>query len=137
MTSIQEHEETVKELVDDINEKLRAGLLLKRQKLVGFAASEASTNLFAILLHKKELISPGFNVNHKFFASLKRANDVFKENFEKKNELLKLLVEQESFRDKLCYGKAKSEGLVNEAVKNLFELKSLIEKILGEENEAN
>lgn len=133
MTSIQEHEETAKELINDINEKIRAGLLAKRQKLVGFAASEASTNLFAILLHKKELISPGFNVNHRFFASLKRANDVFKEDFEKKKEILNLLIEQESFRDKLCYGKSKSEDLVNTAVKNLFELKDLIEKLLGEE----
>lgn len=48
MTSIEEHREAVKELVDDINEKIRVGLLVKRQKLVGFAASEASTNLFEL-----------------------------------------------------------------------------------------
>lgn len=133
MTSIEEHREAVKELVDDINEKIRVGLLVKRQKLVGFAASEASTNLFAIFLHKKELISSGFNVNHKFFSSFKRANDVFKQDFEKKKEILDLLVDQEGFRDKLCYGKAKSDDLVNSAVRNLFELKSLIEKLLGED----
>ncbi len=133
MTSIEEHRTTAKELMEDINEKIRAGLLVRRQKLVGFAASEASTNLFAIFLHTKELISEGFNVNHKFFASLKRAGDVFTQDFEKRSELLKLLVEQERFRDKLCYGKAKNENLVNEAVKNLSKLKSLIEELLGEE----
>ncbi len=131
MTSVQEHEENVKELLDDISEKIRAGLLMKRQKLVGFAASEAATNLFAIFLHKNDLISAGFNVNHRFFASYKRANDVFTNDFAKKKELLTLLVEQESFRDKLCYGKAKNEDLVNAAVKNLFSLKTLIEQLTG------
>src|SRR3989338_10451963 len=101
MTTITEHTTAANELLEDINEKIRAGLLVKRQKLVGFAASEASTNLFAIFLHKKELISSGFNVNHRFFGSLKRANEIFKEQFENKELILNLLVNQESFRDKL------------------------------------
>lgn len=133
MTTITEHMDTFKELTDDINEKIRAGLLEKRQKLVGFAASEASTNLFAILLHKKELITPGFNVNHKFFASLKRARERFKENFDDKGLILELMVKQEEFRDKLCYGKSKNISTVNNAVENLFKLKSVIEKNLEEE----
>ena len=133
MASTESHKSTVKELVEDLNEKIKLGLLVKRQKIVGFAASEASTNLFAFFLHKKELISPGFNVNHKFFASVTRAQTVFKDDFEEKNKILNLLVEQEKFRDLLCYGKDKDEKIVLEAVKNLFELKQLIEKILGEE----
>ncbi|MBI2564777.1 hypothetical protein HYV79_02200 [Candidatus Woesearchaeota archaeon] len=133
MPSIEEHTVAVRELVDDINEKIRAGLLVKRQKLVGFAASEASTNLFALLLHKKDLISTGFNVNHKFFASMKRARENFPKPFENKEKILELLVNQELFRDKLCYGKAKNNSLVNDAVKNFFELKQMIETLLCEE----
>ncbi len=133
MSSVEEHKTAVKELLEDISEKIRAGLLLRRQKIIGFAASEASTNLFALFLHKKELISPGFNVNHKFFASPKRAKDTFQEVFEKKDSLLELLIQQELFRDKLCYGKSKDEKTVQEAVKNVFELKKLVEELLGEQ----
>ena len=71
MTSLEEHKKIVRELFEDINEKIRAELLLDRQKIVGFAASEASCNLFAIFLHKNNLITPGFNVNHRFFSSEK------------------------------------------------------------------
>jgi|SRR3989344_2493864 len=133
MASLESHKNTVKELIDDINEKIKAGLLAQRQKIVGFAASEASTNMFAFFLHKKELISPGFNINHKFFASTKRAKDTFKEVFEEKNKIIEFMVKQEGFRDQLCYGKDKDEKTVIEAAKNLFELKQLLEKILGEE----
>ena len=133
MASPEEHKNVVKELIDDIHEKIKAGILEKRQKIIGFAASEASTNLFALLLHKKNLISPGFNVNHKFFASVQRAKDTFEESFEKKELLLEFLVKQELYRDKLCYGKAKDTKIVEEAVKNLFEFKKIIEQLLGEE----
>ncbi|MDP2672943.1 MAG: hypothetical protein Q8O84_03975 [Nanoarchaeota archaeon] len=43
------------------------------------------------------------------------------------------MVKQEFFRDKLCYGKTKSEGLVRDAVNNFFELKKIIGALLGEE----
>ena len=132
MTSVEEHKNTVAELLADINEKIRAGILVRRQKLVGFAASEASTNMFELFLHKKNLITPGFNVNHKYFASFKRANDVFVQDFERKAQIIEMLVIQEGFRDKLCYGKSKSDEMVNEAVKNLFELKTELEELIGE-----
>lgn len=65
------HKENARNLIEDIEEKLRLDVAIKRQKLVGFACSEASCELLSILLHKKNLISPGFNVNHRFFASEK------------------------------------------------------------------
>ncbi len=70
MTSIEEHKRALNELESDINEKIRLNIISKRQKIIGFAASEASTNCFAILLHKKNLITVGFNVNHKWFSSM-------------------------------------------------------------------
>jgi len=75
MTSIEEHKRIHEELEEDINEKVTRNIITKRQKIIGFAASEASTNLFAILLHKLNLITAGFNVNHRFFASIERAKE--------------------------------------------------------------
>lgn len=132
MTTIEEHWKIAKEFLDDINEKIKANLLLERQKIIGFAASEAAVNLFAILLHKKKLIEPSFSVNHRYFASQRIAENRFNFNFSNKNKTLNLLIAQESYRNKLCYGKEKKAEIVNSAIKNLFELKNLIESELEE-----
>ena len=133
MTTIKEHEKIVQEFLDDINEKIKADLLVERQKIIGFAASEASANLFTIFLHKKNLIEPSFNINHRYFASLKIAESKFNFDFPDKDKIINLLINQENYRNKLCYGKEKSAEIVNSAVKNLFELKRLIEAELKEE----
>lgn len=127
MTSAEEHEKAAKIFIEDINEKIRRGITVERQKIIGFCASEASTNLFASTLHKKRLIEDGFNVNHQFFSSKKRAEQRFPFDFNNKVKILDLMVKQEIYREKLCYGKEKDGKLVDEAVKNLFELKELIE----------
>ena len=127
MTSIQEHERKVNELQEDINEKINRNLLLERQEIIGFSASELSTNIFAIFLHKKNLINLGFNLNHRFFVSEKRANSVFDFEFVNKKKLIELLVKQESYRSKLCYGKAEDIEIVKKALENLNKLKKEIQ----------
>ena len=57
MTSLAEHKNNFKQFLEDINEKIRANLLLDRQKLIAFAASEAATNILEYYLHRKDLIS--------------------------------------------------------------------------------
>ncbi|MDO8740927.1 MAG: hypothetical protein Q7J54_05145 [Candidatus Woesearchaeota archaeon] len=103
MTTEEEHETIQDELEEDLNEKISRGIIGKRQKLIGFSTSEASANLFARLLHKLNLISPGFNVNHRFFASVERAKEKFGFEFQNKAKILELLVKQEKYRDMLCY----------------------------------
>ena len=132
MTSIQEHERKVKQLQEDINEKINKNILLERQEILGFATSELATNLFAILMHKKHLIDMGFNVNHRFFVSDKRASSVFNFDFKNKKEILELMVKQEKFRNKLCYGKPEEIKIVQEVLNNLRLLK---EKIKEAEND--
>ena len=128
MPSIEEHEKTVREVIEDIEEKIRLDIIVKRQKIIGFSVSEASTNLFAIFLHKQKLISPGFNVNHSFFASQKRAEQTFPSDFKNKGKILQILVKIEELRNRLCYGRDKEAKEVNEAIKLLFELKKLLEE---------
>ena len=133
MASIEEHKKTIKELEDDLEEKIKLDLIGERQKIVGFAASEAAVNCFALLLHKKNVISPGFNVNHKWFASAERAKEKFPSDFPHKNKLIEILVRVEQLRDRLCYGRSKSAEEAEEEVKLFFELKRIVEKELGEE----
>lgn len=128
MTTIEEHRKIIKELEEDINEKIRAGLLIQRQKIIGFSTSEGASNLFALFLHMKNLIHPGSNINHRFFVSIRRAENRFNFDFPRKKEILQLMVNQDEFRTKLCYGRDKSQKTVEDAVKNFFKLKSLIEE---------
>ncbi len=132
MVSIEEHKKALAEFLRDIEEKVRSDLIVERQRLIGFAASEASCNLFAIFLHKKNLITPGFNINHRFFVSEKVAKSKFDMDFPEKQTLLSLFVKQDEYRSVLCYGKAKEKGKVEGAIRNLYEIKRLIEGLLGE-----
>jgi len=133
MTTIEEHKEIINEFLDDINEKIRAGLIAERQKIIGFSASEAATNLFALLLHSKNLIEPSFNINHRFFASKRIAESRFNQDFSRKNKIIDLMVKQEEYRIKLCYGKKKGSETADSAIKNLFELKEIVEEELENE----
>lgn len=133
MTSEGEHRRSIKELLDDISEKVRADLLIERQKLIGFSASEASCNMLALLMHKKGLITPGFNVNHRFFASEKVAEEKLGFDFPEKVSLISLLVKQERYRTLLCYGRSKEKGVVQETIANMNRIKQAIERLLGEE----
>lgn len=133
MTSIEEHKRALKELESDINEKIRLNIISERQKIIGFTASEASANCFAILLHKKNLITVGFNVNHKWFSSMQRAKDRFPFDFPEKDKLLELLVRVEYLRDRLCYGKSKNPSEAEDAIKSFFEIKTIVKAETGED----
>lgn len=128
MPSIEEHEKTAKELIEDIEEKVRLNLVAKRQKIIGFAVSEAASNLFAAFLHKKDFIGQGFNLNHLFFASAQRAERTFPTQFSDKKEILAILVRIEELRNRLCYGREKEASEAQEAISLLFKLKAMLEE---------
>ncbi len=83
-------------------------------------------NCFALLLHKKNLILEGFNVNHRWFASIERAKEKFPFEFPHKMDLLELLVKEDQLRERLCYGRAKSADEVEDAIKTFFEIKRIV-----------
>lgn len=133
MTSIEEHKRGIQELLEDINEKLRSDLIVERQKLIGFSASEISCDLLALLLHEKNLISPGFNVNHRFFVSEKAARERFGFDFPQKERLMPLLVKQEEYRTLLCYGREKKRESVEKAIENVNKIREIVQRVTGED----
>ena len=52
MTTIEEHLKIIRELEEDLEEKIREDKLACRQKIVGFIISESAVNLFAVFLYK-------------------------------------------------------------------------------------
>ncbi len=133
MTSPEEHKNNVKQYLEDINEKIRAGQLLERQKIIGFTASESATNLIEYFFHRKNAVSPGFRLNHSYFASEQKAKRYLDFEFPHKAEIISLMVNQEKLRDLLCYGKQKDIQQVMEAINNLMKIKELVKSDLGEE----
>ncbi len=132
MTSIEEHKKNIASLLKDVEDKVKADTIVEMQKLIGFSCSEAACNIFALFLHKKNLITPGFNVNHRFFASGKTAGMKFAFEFPEKPELLNLLVKQENFRELICYGREKDRPLIEDCIKNAYKIKEIVEGVLGE-----
>ena len=132
MTCVEEHIRSVRMLLKDVEDKVRNGSIVETQKLIGFACSEACCDLLAVMLHRKNLITPGFNVNHRFFASERIARQRFGYDFPYKDAILGLLVRQEGFREKLCYGKERERKIVEACIKNAYKIKGLVEKALGE-----
>jgi len=83
--------------------------------------------------HKKELVSTGFRANHRYFSSLRKAEEYVNFDFPQKKEILELMIQQQKLRDILCYGKEKDLKIVEEAIRNLQKIKEIITKELGEE----
>lgn len=131
MVSVDEHKRSLEEFLKDVEEKIKSDLIVERQRLIGFALSEASCDLFAIFLHRKNLISPGSNVNHRFFTSGRAALQKFSFDFPRKDELLSLLVKQEGYRSMLCYGRAREREEVERAVKNFYRLREMVGPLAG------
>ena len=132
MTSIEEHRKSIASLLKDMEDKIKTDTIVEMQKLIGFSCSEAACNIFALLLHRKSLITPGFNINHRFFASAKTANQKFNFEFQRKSDLLSLLVKQEDFREILCYGREKERPLIEACIKNVYTIKKIVEEAIGE-----
>lgn len=133
MTAPDEHRKAVQQFLEDIQEKIRADLLVERQKIIGFTTSEAATNLLEYFLHKKEVIPAGFRVNHRYFTSERKAQSYLDFEFPHKKEIISLMIKQEEFRDVLCYGKEKEREKVSAAIINLNKVKTIITQELGEE----
>ena len=99
---------------------------------MGFNVSEASVNMFELYLHKRNLITEGFNVNHRFFSSKKRAEEKFSFVFPDKSQILEYLISIEELTTRLCYGKSKKLEDVEKSIKLYFLLKKAIESQIGE-----
>lgn len=132
MASIEEHKKAIAAFEKEIKQKIMQNELIEQQKIIGFATSEGSANCMALLLRKKELVPSGFEINHRWFASERIAQQHLPFDFPAKSDLLSNLVRQEALRTKLCYGKEKPLREVQEAIKLFFDLKQKVEEAVNE-----
>ncbi len=114
--NVEAHRRALKESMEEIRSAIQTGIE-KRQRTIGFHCSAAALDMLETFLHEKNLISPGTAIKHDFFASSKKAMAKVP-GFQGKEKLVKLLVELESQRNLLVYGK----GQKREKIETYLEL---------------
>ena len=128
---IEDHEESLKEHKETI---FRWAVEVKgvehAQRIIGLHASRAIMDMLSIYLLKKGKISPGKQLNHRWFKSTKAAEKI--PEFENKKDIVGKTVELEIVCERLAYG---SKRPVSEIKKALELFNELEQKIKGLDNE--
>ena len=119
---IETHLKNLKESFEVIEESIEKGLV-ERQRNIGFNTSAACIDMLEMLLHKHDLIDPGFVIKHEWLKSSNKIKEKFPFDFPKKNEIISLMSKIEEKRDVLCYGKPQKIEILQEVIKNFNELK--------------
>lgn len=110
---------------------LEWGLRQNNDSAVGFHASAGSVELLSILLHRLELVTPGFQVNHTWFRSRKVMEVKFNFDFPRKTEILAGMEEIEELRNPLCYG-VRDPGKVRLIAERFRRLRGAVEDVTGD-----
>ena len=129
---VETHLESLRESVREVEESIKKGIVDK-QRTLGFHTSAGAMDMLEIILHKNNLIDPGFTVKHDWFLSKKKINKKFPFEFQNKREILDLVVAIESIRNSLCYGKRKKEEELEQMIKDFNKLKNTFVETTGYE----
>ncbi len=121
---IEYHLENLKESVKEIEKSITEGLLQK-QRTLGFHTSAGAVDILEIILHKNNLIDPGFVIKHEWFNSKRKIAEKFPFEFPSKKEIINLVTKIENVRNKLCYGKRADEKELEQLVKDFTLLKKI------------
>ncbi|MBS3099408.1 hypothetical protein J4462_04300 [Candidatus Pacearchaeota archaeon] len=121
---VEVHKRNLKESLAVLEECIEKGLI-ERQRTIGFSTSAACADMLEILLHEKNLIDPGFIINHEWLKSKNKIKEKFPFDFSKKEEILSLIYKIEEKRNILCYGKPQKEEEIREILNNFNKLRKI------------
>ena len=125
---LEEHKQKLRESLDVIDDSVEKGVLT-RQRNIGFNLSAAAVDLLEMMLHKHNLIDPGFVVKHEWFNSDRKLSEKFDFDFPKKKEIFGLMHAIESKRNMLCYGKTQKLEVIQEALHDFQVLRNLFKEL--------
>jgi len=94
------------------------------QRIIGTHASRAMVDMLAVYLLKRNLISPGLQLNHRWFKSkniLEKLPD-----FENKKEICEDMIKLELLCEDLTYGSPKPEERIKEAIILFNKIESML-----------
>lgn len=125
---IEHHLENLKESIREIEDAVQVGLSQK-QRTLGFHTSSAAIDILEIVLHKHNLIDPGFIIKHEWLNSKKKIAEKLPFDFPKKEEIMEHIRKIEAARNRFCYGKRQSEHELEAITKEFYKLKELFVEV--------
>ena len=108
LESYKAHKETI------FDWALKVKGIKNSQRVIGTHSSRAMVDLLAVYLLKRNLISPGLQLNHRWFKSEKILEKL--PEFENKKEICKDMIKLELLCEDLTYGSPKPEEKIKEAI---------------------
>lgn len=125
---IESHLEVLRESVRKIQEAVQQGLIIN-QRTLGFHSSAAAVDMLEIIFHQRNLIDPGLVIKHEWFNSPKRIEERFSFDFPRKEEIIHLICDIETARNKLCYGKKQTEEMLEEVLDSFNQLREIFQEV--------
>ena len=123
---IEAHEEAYKEHIEKLKRAIEEGVE-ENQRNIGFNISQGSVELFAIYLHKLNLLSgSGDQFDNRAFKSKNLIEQKIQPELPEKEKILKLMEHIELERIALCYGTRKPKSRIESAIKYFNELRRRI-----------
>ena len=122
--NIETHRRALKESLDEIKDAVQTGLE-RKQRTIGFHCSAAAVDMLELWLHQEGFIDPGTTIKHDVFTSFRKAEEKLPA-FDKKNEILKLMVGLEGKRNALVYGKAQPRRAIEDYLEAFNRLKEMM-----------
>ena len=126
---MDEHKKRLKEHLDAVEWAIKRGLR-ESQSTIGFHVPAALVEMVSIYLRQQKLIPEGMQVNHLWFRSLKKADEVFPFEFRNKQKIFGLMKEIEEKRDSLVYGITKEEKEIEKFLENFHRLRTILEDMI-------
>ena len=128
---LEEHEKAYREHLKNIERFIEEGII-ENQRNMGFNVSQGSVELFAIYLHKLNLLQgSGDQFDHRVFKSENLIKKKVPLIFPSRKEILKLMKELENERIALCYGNRKPKERIEKSIEYFNELRRIINKNLS------
>jgi len=131
----EKHEETLKEVLDEIEAALidKRGLLAHQRRLA-FSLSLGAVNLLELHFHNLNIIKEGSKIDHRWFKKKKETilDQIQKqitspvESIEEIDTIIDMIIKIEKKRDDLAYGAPTTESILQEKINLFFDLKKMV-----------
>lgn len=124
----ESHKKSLRESIDVIEESIRKGVS-ERQKTVGFHCSSGAIDMLEMLLHKENLVSPGFILKHDWLASERKIKEKLPFDFRNKRKIMNCMMFIEEKRNLLCYEKPQKEQAIRDVIEKFNDLRNIFREI--------
>jgi len=127
---VEEHEKAYEERIRNIKRLIEEGFE-ENQRNIGYNVSQGSIELFAILLHKKNLIQgSGEQFDHRIFKSKSLIEKKIPAEFPERKKILEIMNAIELERNSICYGKRKQREEIEGMIKKFNQLREVINNLV-------